>query len=214
MFKQLAALADSPQWAEQIDMVEKYLEGSLLPSLTDALLESAKQLLELARPAGPADDDPSMGRPAEQPRRGDAACQRAASGLGAVLGDAARGSPGVRHGEGRDLPAAETLVKTRRGLTDNERQRTHARRAIGLLDKLHPKELEEVKHVARMRIKAAQRYIELRSFLKLEALRLSWPGLTGYLSERGDARVGIVRAYGKVDEAVLGRLAGYRHDAG
>jgi hypothetical protein len=204
MFKQLADLAEDPNWAEQIELVEKQLEA---PTADPAakLLPAASMLLTLARPSPaiiPAGNDVEQARPVSVLLQGSVR-------FSAMLREEVQAFAVVKNA----LPPAESLVKTKGGLSENEQQRTHGQKAMELLLEQYPKELQNVRQWLDVRIRAAQHYVEVRSFLKLEALRLSWPALTGYLSDR-TALLALesFAQSGKADEAHLGRLSTYRDD--
>jgi CHAT domain-containing protein len=197
MFRQLSLVAADPGWSEQIERVEKQLESPTAAS-RDPLIAPAKALLKLAQPKG-----------TDEARPVSVLVQPGAVRFSAMLREEV-----LAYARVKDLvPDAESLVKTKGGLSESDRHRTHAQRAMEMLAEQHPRVWLEVRLWLEVRIKAAEHYVELRSFLKLEALRLSWPGLTGYLSDR--AALLALESFaqsGKAEEAALGRLASYRDD--
>jgi hypothetical protein len=212
MFTELAAVATHPEWSDQIERVERLLEAGA-PEPIDALLPEAKKLLELARPprraneAVPAGHMPAANA-AEQSRPVSVLLQGTVR-FSAMLREEVLAFATVKE----LLPEAETLVKTKTKLSEHERQQTHGQKAIGLLLQHNPDTVGHIRQWLEVRIKAAQHYVELRSFLKLEALRLSWPELTGYLSDRTALlELESLAQSGKADDAVLGRLSRYRED--
>ena len=211
IFDALALVAADEGWPDQMDLIERQLQSGAT-DVVSTLLPAAQELLRMSRPLVPDEEvnlppSSTTAIPGGETRSVSVLLQGTVR-FSTMLCEEVLAFAKVRN----SLPAAETLVKTKT-LSEPERQRTQAQKAMSLLAERHPQDLDDLRRWLELRIKAAKHYVELRSFLKLEALRMSWSGLTGYLSERSSLlELESLAQSGKADDAILGRLSSYRND--